>query len=41
MSEVQVQNRQEGCSRRRSAIFEEGCRSSEAVETVVLSIVAK
>ena len=40
MFEVQVQNRREACSRRRSAIFEGGCRPSEAVETLVPSILA-
>ena len=38
MSEVQVQSRRVGCSQRKSAIFGEGYRPTEAVEAVVPAI---
>ena len=35
MSEVQAQSRRVGCNQRRSAIFEEGFRPTEAASAVV------
>ena len=38
MSEVQVQSRRAGCSQRKSAIFGEGSRPTEAAKAVVAAI---